>query len=115
MEERSIMVVEHSISAPGDDTIVKEVIGEKSMAPERKKVFPLTNFSTTFQDLTTKDAEAAFEIAVRMRLVLLYRLGALSPKLSYEKPDGSVTFVTGPEVAGLLDLRFGGLPNQTSP
>ncbi len=115
MKERLIMVVEHRVSAPEGDSMVKEIIDEQPAGPGREKAFPLTNFATTFQGLTTKDAETAFEIAVRMRLILFYRLGALAPRVAYEKSDGSIIFNEGPEVATLVDLRFGMLPNETWP
>lgn len=76
-----------------------------------QKEFILTNFATSFNELTVNDAEKAFEIAYRMRMELANVNIGLAPIL---RPDFSESnkMKFGQGIADTIKLQFGPLPSQ---
>jgi hypothetical protein len=85
---------------------------KQSGAAQRKSVFPLTDFATSFDELSAVDAEKAFEIAVRMRLALSLGVHAAPPTLFYDA-DGKLSVQIGASIGAILKLQFGDLQDET--
>lgn len=86
-----------------------EIINQSSEAPSTKDVFPLTNFATSFSDLSSEDAEKAFEITYRMRMKLFTEALAPPPILLYEFHPGRLGAKIAHSIAAVINLHFGPL------
>jgi hypothetical protein len=89
-----------------------EVVSQSSDAPPPKQVFPLTNFSTSFDKLIVDDAEKAFEIAYRMRMELHIKVFAPPPFLLYEFVPQIIQIKIGEGIDETIKLRFGPPPKK---
>lgn len=86
-----------------------EVIEHWSTAPIRQELFPLTQLSTSFNDLKLQDAEIVFEVALRMRVTLSRGVWASPPSLIFVSESGVPQVKIGSSIAELITLRFGPL------
>lgn len=100
--------------ATSDETSFSGELMNKSLDnPPNNKIFTLTNFATSFNNLTVNDAEKAFEIAYRMRMELAMNVNmGLIPILWSDFASENKKMKVGKGIADTIQLQFGPLPSQ---
>jgi hypothetical protein len=90
-----------------ENSISGNVLEHSTNAPDSISTFPITGFSTSFRDLSVKDAEKSFEIAYRMRMELFFQCNGSLPHLLYKSNKGELKYEIGDSIAKHIIPSFG--------